>query len=542
MNAQTWQWEKKAGGIGGEVGYSISTDANGNSYVVGIFASSTIVFGSITLYNTANNTLDLFIVKYDQSGNVIWAKSAGGSDMDEVYGICTDLSGNSYVTGKFWSPFIVFGNDTLVNADNSGNTNDIFIVKFDSSGSVIWAERFGGNDFDGGYGIALGLNNSFYLTGRFYSPVISFDTITLSTSGGYDIFIAKFDTSGNVVWAKNVNGSDWDFGASIALDLNGNAFITGSFYSSTLAFDTIILTNSGTSNTDFFIAKYDSSGNILWAKSAGGTGTGNPEVGCSITLDSNGNVLVTGFFGSPMISFDSVNLLNAGTNTTNVFMVKYNSSGNVLWAKSFGGTLNEFITSSAMDANGNYFITGSYQSPAIAIDTITLFNTGGGTADIYIAKLDSMGNAIWAKTVGGNNDDNGMSLSAFPNGDVGMTGGFSSNPIYFDSHTLSNSGSSDFYIAKIGNTTGVEELNENADVKIYPNPVLDNLKVMVNSNELSEFILYDIASRKILQQKFTNSTSINTELLAKGIYIYEVRSKSGPDSYRVVKKGKIVKD
>ena len=133
--APAWQWAKSAGGASGSTnGQSISTDASGNVFVTGDFNVASITFGTTTL--TRAGGADIFVVKYDASGNVLWAKSAGGTSSDYADGISTDASGNVLVTGSFASASITFGTTTLTNT--LSNFPDIFVVKYDASGNVLW--------------------------------------------------------------------------------------------------------------------------------------------------------------------------------------------------------------------------------------------------------------------------------------------------------------------------------------------------------------------------------------------------------------------
>ena len=138
-------------------------DLNGNLYITGYFDSPLLIFGSTTLTNASQGQGDIFVVKYNASGNVLWAKSAGGWYIDVGNGIAVDANGSSYITGMFNSPSITFGNTVLT--DSSGyfcgggqGCSDIFLVKYDSTGNVLWAQRAGGIDHDGGTGINLDAN------------------------------------------------------------------------------------------------------------------------------------------------------------------------------------------------------------------------------------------------------------------------------------------------------------------------------------------------------------------------------------------------
>ena len=142
--------------------------------------------------------------------------------------------------------------------------------------------------------------------------------------------------------AKSAEGTYYDYGRSIAVDANGNSYVTGYFYSSTITFGLTTLTNSGV-YSDIFVVKYDSSGNVVWAKNTGGT---NEDKGYGIAVDAIGNSYVTGWFSSSTITFGSTTLTNSGSD--DIFVVKYDSSGNVMRAKSAGGTSNDLDMASRL--------------------------------------------------------------------------------------------------------------------------------------------------------------------------------------------------
>jgi len=260
-------WAKSAGNSSYDFGYSVAVDKSGGCYVMGGFDSPTITFDSTTLTNSNNYTnLDMFVVKYDVNGDVVWAKSAGGANDEISRGIAVDNFGNSYVTGFFTSPLLSVDSQTV---KNNGIEN-IFILKFDRVGNVVWAKSVGGSTYDEALGIVTDDSGNCYVTGGFKSPAITFGRSTLTNNGGDDIFVAKFDGNGNVIWAKSAGGADDEDGQGIAVDRLGNSYITGFFYSSQLTIGSTTLTCSG--SDDIFIAKYDAGGNVVWAQSAGDSG------------------------------------------------------------------------------------------------------------------------------------------------------------------------------------------------------------------------------------------------------------------------------
>lgn len=303
-------------------------------------------------------------------------------------------------------------------------------------------------------GDATGLSSStdatgnVYVTGTFGAPSIAFGTFTLMNSGNTDIFIVKYNPLGNILWAKGVGDAESDFSTAITTDGSGNVYITGHFKSPSITFGTTTLNNSGTGFNDIFIAKFDSLGNALWAKSAGNT---DDDYGKSIISDSSGNVYVAGYYKSS-ITFGGTTLTTAGID--DIFVVKYDTSGNVLWANSAGGAYGDQALSIAADNSGNVYVTGSFYSPTFTFGTISLTNSSSGQ-DMFIAKIDAVGNLLWLNKFGGNNTELGQGIATDVSGNIYVTGLVTSQSVTSGSVTLISSGTNDFFLVKydsLGNT------------------------------------------------------------------------------------------
>ena len=312
--AQTpdWQWATQAGGNSYDQGSGIAIDDNGSSYVTGTFRS-TATFGSYSL--TSSGSSDIFVAKMDANGNWLWATQAGGISSNYGYAIAIDDNGNSYVTGLFGGT-ITFGSYSLT---SSGNW-DIFIAKIDSNGNWLWATKAGGVSNDGGYVITIDDNGNSYVTGWFYSYLATFGPYSLTSSGSSDIFVAKMDANGNWLWAKQAGGISCDYGYGITTDDNGNSYVTGCF-ADTATFGSYSLTSSGSS--DIFVAKMDANGNWQWATNAGGI---NYDTGDGIAIEDNGNSYVTGLFGGT-ITFGSYSLTGSGS--FDIFVAKLGNDTSV---------------------------------------------------------------------------------------------------------------------------------------------------------------------------------------------------------------------
>ena len=223
------------------------------------------------------------------------------------------------------------------------------------------------------FGISVDLNGNSYVTGDFQGT-ITLGTIQITSYGLTDMFIAKYNSNGNCLWAKHAGGVYWDNNpgfAGIAIDTNGNSYITGCF-TGTATFDTVQIISYGPNSIDIFIAMYDSIGNCVWAKHAGGNYI---DYGYAISVDKKGNSYITGPFEGTA-HFGTISLSNYGPDGySDIFIAKYDHYGNCLWAKHAGGNSNDGGAGITVDAYGNSYITGDYDGIA-KFDTIQL--TGGG--------------------------------------------------------------------------------------------------------------------------------------------------------------------
>jgi hypothetical protein len=367
-------WAKSSNGQGNGNVSDIITDCDDNIIITGCFNGTSISFDTITLFNSNSSRADLFITKYDSAGNVVWARSAGGWDYDYGVSINTDVHNNIFLLGSFYSDTIKFGSTTLINNSIFGD-EDIFLSKYDKSGNVIWARSFGGTYNDGGNCITNDNDGNIIITGSFLSPSITFDTITLIKADNNiysgDVYIAKFDSLGNAIWAERAGGAYGDVGAGVVTDKNNNIYLTGGFQSDTLTFGTISLINTG--GYDSFLAKFDNSGNVLWARNSNSIGD---DFGISITKDTAGNPIIAGYFNAGTIRFGTSTLTNSNMGYDDIYIVKYDKQGTITWSKSFGGSDYDYITGLSSCRNNDILITGYYASPSITFGSSTITNEG----------------------------------------------------------------------------------------------------------------------------------------------------------------------
>jgi len=238
-----WLWAEQAGGSDDDNGRGISVDADGNSYVSGMF-EGTATFGADELTSSGMN--DVYVAKLGTDGNWQWVKQAGGSSSDVAHSISVDADGNLYVTG-FFRETATFGDFTLT----SSGEHDIFVAELGTDGDWQWVKQAGGSGIDVGEGISVDANGNLYVTGHFEGTAAFGDT-TLTSSGGGDIYVAGLDADGNWQWATQAGGSGYDEGDGISVDANGNSYVIGAFLG-TATFGPFTLTSSG--GPDVFVAK-----------------------------------------------------------------------------------------------------------------------------------------------------------------------------------------------------------------------------------------------------------------------------------------------
>lgn len=384
-------WAKKMGGSLTETGMSINTDNIGNSYIIGYF-QGTVDFdpgpGTFNLTSAGGN--DIFVSKLDPSGNFLWAKRMGGGSVD--YGECLaiDIFGNVYTTGLFAGTSDFDPGPGTFNMTAGGA--DIFVSKLNTLGDFVWAKQMGGGPSgDGGYSITVDSLGNVYTTGYFtgtgdFDPGPGFFNL-VTASASHDIFVSKLDTFGNFVWAKQMGGPDEDHGLSVALDDFGNIYTTGTFYD-TVDFDpdTGVFNLSSLGNKDVFISKLGPAGNLIWAKNIG-----SPfhDYGRALAVNNYNNIYITGNFGTTVDFDPGPAIFNLTANgSTDVFILKLNSSGSFVWAGNMGGATIDDCYSISLDSFENVYTTGLFQNTADFNPGPGVFNlNSAGAYEIFVSKL-----------------------------------------------------------------------------------------------------------------------------------------------------------
>ncbi|MGB4848930.1 MAG: hypothetical protein WBP41_13480 [Saprospiraceae bacterium] len=431
---------------------SVAVDSvSGAVYTTGTF-TGTIDFdpGDNTFPITSTGTQDIFISKLDSNGNFVWAKAihTGSGYYCIATSIALDDSGNVYTTGGF-SGTVDFDPGIGSMIVYSWSDFDIFILKLNSSGDFLWVNDIGGIlAYCWATSICIDpVSRDIFITG-IISGIVDFGGNTLGNlNGGYNIFISRYKASGNLVWAKGIEGDSYWFtmGTSIIVDpLTGSVYTTGQFYG-TSDFDpgggVFNLTSNG--GADIFISKLDSIGNFVWAKTFGGA---NEDTGRYISFDTTGvgYVYTTGRFENTVDFDPGPGVFNLSGPAS--FILKLDSEANLIWAKQLSVSINALKIDNAY----NVLLTGAFGGTFDFDPGVDTFNlTSNGQSDIFISKLDSTGNFVWAKAIGGTSWDTGTSLAIDENDHVHVTGDFNSPFISFDGINLNNINDNDIFITKL---------------------------------------------------------------------------------------------
>jgi len=326
------------GGSSSEEGYSVVETSDGGLVVTGYTRS----FG---------DWYQVYLLKTDSTGNLLWEKNFGGSSGDYGYGVIETADGGLVVTGY---------------TDSFGNNSQLYLLKTDSNGNLLWEKNFGGSNYDYGRSVVETADGGLVVTGY--------------TNSGNQVYLLKTDSTGNLVWEKNFGGTDYDYGYSVVETADGGLVVTGETYS------------SGNS-LQVYLLKTDSTGNLLWEKNFGGTSS---DYGYSVVETADGGLVVTG----ETYSFG---------NSYQVYLLKTDSNGNLLWEKNFGGSSSDYGRSVVETADSGLVITGYTQS-------------FGNNEQVYLLKTDSTGNLLWEENFGGTSDDYGRSVIETSDGGLVVTG------------------------------------------------------------------------------------------------------------------------
>jgi hypothetical protein len=471
-------WAKGAGPHDLVRASNVLTDSLGNIFVSGTFYSQKLILGSDTLRNTTQGGFfdNMFIAKFDPSGKEVWALNPICKSTNYGGVVKLDLKGNLFVVGSYSTDTLRLGSFQF----HSHHPDGFYYGKVDNNGNPIWF-RTGENG--GVRGIDFDKSGALYLAGTFSSDTLFLGNLKLIKPyrGGFstsECYFAKCDSAGNPKWLK-LSASTQGFASTSQpmVDPNGNIYLGGT-YNSTVKIDSTTLLNTSTHGGDnIFLSQWDTSGNLNWARQAGGLYGLFLD---KIFLDLNGNPVLTGSFNSATLNFGAISLSNDSVYTYDVFICKYKSDGTALWARSAGGVLNDYTSVGCSDLSGNIYLAGSFQSDKI-----------------------SFGSTVLTRTA-----DKG-----------------------YDS----------FFLTKISDVLNVSSLHQSPwGAHVYPNPMSFSATIKVDTPEsvAFDFILYNQFGQEVrrISHITSNSFNVQRESLAAGMYFFILEN----DQKNDIAKGKLI--
>ena len=473
LSAQlTTQWEKSFGGSNAEFASCISQNFDGSYIIVGTTDSND---GQVT---GNHGSSDIWVIKCDSIGNLQWQKCLGGSNYETSWSV-TQLSDNNFLIAG-WSS----SSDGNISSTNAGSS-DSWLVKLDGLGNIIWENSFGGTAMDEAWSVIETNDHSIVFTGRTFSN----DSIITGNHGASDLWVCKLDSTGTIQWQKCYGGSSVERGNRIIQTNEGGFIISG-------------LTASNDSDVsgfhgfeDYWILKIDNTGQIEWQKCIGGSLN---ERAYSILQTSDHGYIVSG--ASSSNDGDASGQHGNG----DAWVIKLDSIGNLKWQKMLGGSKTDWFYDLDLSIDGGFIATGYTRSN----DGDVNGNHSVDSLDLWLVKLDSLGNLEWQECLGGVQDEGGVSVKeTFDLGYV-VAGVAESN-----NGDVSNlNGSSDFWVIKFNPISGIEKSNELNLFSIYPNPVKEKIILKANNSLIGKSFQIQDSFGKILFRSKINSETNNISI------------------------------
>jgi hypothetical protein len=349
-----------------------------------------------------------------------WTKRMGGTAEDRGYDVVRDLSGNVYLTGYF-NGTVDFATD-FGGSDSkiSAGSGDIFVTRINANGNYGWTKRMGGTGGDSGYGVSVDSNGNVYVTGYFQSTVnFAADfggSDTKTSANGYDIFVTRINANGTYGWTKIFGGTGNDYGNSVSVDPSGNVYIIGDF-PGTVNFAQDFGGSDIKIGGGVFVLRINANGTYGWTKSFVGS-----IYGQSISVDSSGNVCVTGYFtGTTNFAADfGGNDSKNSAAGTDIFVTHINANGTYGWTKIIGGSDNDHGYSVFVDSSGGVYVSGNCTGTVnFAADFGGSDSRSGGNT--FVTRINADGTYGWTRKIGGSG---GQGAAVDSNGNVYVTGSF----------------------------------------------------------------------------------------------------------------------
>jgi hypothetical protein len=477
------------GGTSSDEIYDISVTSSGEVYVAGRTASSNFdIFGH-------HGGFDFFIAKLDPLGNAIWKKTLGGSNNETPYAIQAMTNGGCLVSGSTKSSDYDIQN-------YHGGLSDGWVLRLDDFGNIVWQRTFGGSDWDELYSITTKKDGNYLLVGSSRSS----DGDVTENRGNHDAWIVEMTENGELIWGQTLGGSQDDIARQVIESEDGSIMVIGETWSD----DGYVQGNNG--NVDIWTIKLASDSQYNWSKTYGGEGA---EFGRFIKEVADG-YLIGGMTGS-----DNNGDVQGFQGLLDIWVVKINFNGNLLWQKPIGGSQPDRAYQLEVLDDGSCIVVGGIESN----DGDFPDNDGG--ADLALVKVSPDGQLLWQKTFGGSKAEVGFAIDRTPDDGFVVAGyTWSTNG---DLTGIPNKGYNDFWVLKLSPETMSATEDAAADpILLYPNPATDAVTISVPEpfSEL-QIIITDASGIAVLQKDVINGSTLPLTGLPAGVYTLQARMPDG---------------
>ena len=508
----------------------MKTDSSGNSYLFGQVPIGTEQFGSLSLDSSSTSSW-LYIAKIDPTGNPLWIKGityTGGNVASKT--IAVSESGYFSIGASFSDGTVTFDPTHTI---ATTNYDLYFVAGYDPDGNFLWVNSPDSSGSSQINGLFVSKNNATYCTGNFIGDLI-LDSVNYPSIEGTSVFLYKINKTGGVEWFRQGTTSDnaVALGQKVTV-YNGVVYMAGLFNDSvTFGTNTVY----GDNTSQIYLAKYDTAGNVQWAKLIGGAPGGvnlygfgtdeNYNVNMGGTVDQNGAV-----FGSDTIP--GVGDSNGG------FVVSCDSSGTFRWASAVfcpnGSVVNDLATGKI---DGSTFVVGTTSGPELIVvgtaqpvDSITGSNRGFG----FLLKFNSTGQLQWNKIFSGSEYITAQQVG-LQEYQVVVAGTYQDS-LTVDSLTINAGSSTQVYLCSfpLSPSTGIPELTQQVDWKVFPVPTGNKLIVQTGASVSSQLLVTDLEGRVLSRQIFNGTqTSLDITTYPAGVYIVTIQNGDGISSSRLV--------
>jgi hypothetical protein len=478
----------------------------GSIYMAAEFLD-TVQFGEKMLVSSGGT--DIYLVKFFEDGTPVWSIKLGGADFDYVQKIVVDSEGDILMTGYFYGT-------TQIGPDEytSFGSQDLFIAKFNSDGAFLWSYHAGGTMADYIPGLTADGDKNIVITGYYYDAIAFGDT-TISSSGSSDVFLAKFNPAGHLLWLTQAGGSSSDQSRSASCDPDGNILLSSSFYYDFTIGDTTLITQNP---VGIAIIKYSPDGAPVSLFQLDGTYL-TPEV--YTAAGQEGAFYLSGNFSEEIVFGNKA--FDAGEFNQDVFIAKYDASCSLLWAKHAHSFASDQVVALVTDQDDNVYITGHYLD-SLYIDNLKLrYTMCCGSREVFIISLEPGGDVEWGEQISGTRAN--IQSLALTSQDKLLFSGLFSEEITMGPLKLTNFDGFRNYITCLDTetVTYIPHQNPIGNFRIYPNPVNDYLRFSTDVEGIAmRFMICNSGGSVVSRGIVIPGNTISTITLSPGRYILQL--------------------